>query len=106
MGLDIGIITITHLERPDGVAYEFACQMAIEASVHGYMTGEGNNWAGFTQRQVLAMLDEFTEHRNLDASAKAEIRAWVQSLPWDGWRDDLTQDADEEGGLIEMHFNW
>ena len=54
MGLDIGIISITYLERPHGIAYEFAGKMALEASVDGYMHGEGNNWGAFTQRQVLS----------------------------------------------------
>ena len=121
MGLDIGIISIRYLERPQDMAYEFAWELAIEASVNGYMYGEGNNWGAFTQRQVLRMLDAFVASRGLDASAKGEILAWVQSLPWDGWRDDLDPGAasvaegydpildyeqDQDGGLIEVHFNW
>ena len=44
MGLDIGIISIEYLERPSGIAYEFAWELAVEASAFGYMYGEGNNW--------------------------------------------------------------
>ncbi len=122
MGLDIGIITIQYLERPRGMAYEFAWELAVEASVGGYMHGEGNNWGAFTQRQVLEMLEEFAETRRLDASAKREVLAWVESLPWDGWNDNLapsdsTDDDDDynpvvdgpddyHGGMIELHFNW
>ena len=121
MGLDIGIISITYLDRPEGIAYEFAWEMAEEASVNGYMCGQGNNWGAFTQRQVLHMLDEFVQRRRLDSSAKAEILTWLRSLPWDSWRDDLAPspgpddeyynpvlDYKEEtdGGLIEIHFNW
>ena len=121
MGLDIGIISITYLERPRGFAYEFAKEMAVEASVAGYMHGEGNNWGAFTQRQVLGMLDEFANHRNLPDLVKADILAWLRSLPWDGWQDNLAASTDppddgydpildydesEDGGLIELHFNW
>ncbi len=121
MGLDIGIFTVKYLERPRGRAYDFAWELAIEASANGYMHGDGNNWGAFTQRQVLHMLDDFAEKQRLDASAKADILAWVRSLPWDGWQDnvvfdDTTEDDDynpvldhdqgSRGGLIELHFNW
>ena len=123
MGLDIGIISINYLDRPQGIAYKFAWEMAVEASVGGYMYGEGNNWGAFTQRKMLRMLDQFAAHEDLNASSKAEILEWVRSLPWDGWRDDfdLTAPSDDDeddynpvldnqdeqdGGLIELHFNW
>lgn len=93
MGLDIGIIRITYLERPQGPAYDFAWELAIEASASGYMSGEGNNWAAFTRDEVRAMLDEFAQDHALSPTAKAEVWAWVESLPW---HDDL----------IELHFNW
>ena len=121
MGLDVGIIAIKYLERPRGRAYDFAWELAIEASASGYMHGDGNNWGAFTQRQMLHMLDDFAETQRLDASTKAEILAWVRSLPWDGWQDNLAprnithaddynpvidSERDEEAGLIELHFNW
>jgi len=121
MGLDIGIISITYLPRPRGIAYDFAWEMAHEASVSGYMHGDDNNWGAFSQRQVLEMLEDFATRRNLPDLVKADILAWLRSLPWDGWQDDfaasqgasdddrdpvLDYDEDEDGGLIELHFNW
>ena len=89
MGLDIGIMSVRYLERPRGASYRFAWELAHEASINGYMHGDGNNWGAFTQLQVLHMLDEFAEQHALDAVAKAEIVEWVRSLPWIGWNDDL-----------------
>ncbi len=121
MGLDVGIITVKYLERPRGRVYEFAWELAHEASVNGYMYGDGNNWGAFTQRQVLHMLDDFAERQRLDSSTKSEILEWVRTLPWIGWTDKLIpgdtshadgynpvldSDQEEEGGLIELHFNW
>ena len=121
MGLDVGIIAIQYLPRPTGHAYEFAWELAIEAGANGYMHGEGNNWSGFSQRQVLRMLDEFAGRKQLDTPAQTEILDWLRSLPWDDWQDDLvlhnTTDEDDDdpildhdperhGGLIELHFNW
>ena len=93
MGLDIGIISIEYLERPSDIAYEFAWELAVEASTGGYMYGEGNNWGPFTRRRVRRLLESFSQQRSLTQEQTAEIQSWVDSLPWDG--DD-----------IELHFNW
>ena len=119
MGLDVGIIKIQYLPRPTGHAYEFAWELAHEAGANGYMHGEGNNWGGFSQRQVLRMLNEFAKREQLDAPARTEIIDWLRSLPWDDWQDDLAlpdptddedpildHDPERHGGLIELHFNW
>ena len=95
----------------------------LQASVNGYMHGDGNIWGAFTQRQVLSMLNEFAIEKQLGASDMAEILEWIRSLPWDGWQHDFdqstlldqTEDDDyttfdnwdsRDGGLIELHFNW
>ena len=123
MGLDIGIISIQYLDIPKGNAYRFAWELAIEASTDGYMSGSGNNWAPFTQRQVFRLVDEFVQNKRLAAADKSAILTWVQSLPWIGWQDDfdpttstnadeddyspvLDNDEGHDGGLIELHFNW
>lgn len=123
MGLDIGIISIRYLDIPKGIPYRFAWELAIEASVDGYMSGSGDNWAPFTQRKVLKMVDEFVQNRDLSPDDKSEILNWVQSLPWEDWQDDfdpatptnadeddydpvLDHDDGQDGGLIELHFNW
>ena len=93
MGLDIGIISIEYLERPRGIAYEFAWELAVEASVGGYMYGEGNNWGALSKGQVSGLIDTFAQQKALTREQTTEIRSWVESLPWDG--DD-----------IELHFNW
>jgi hypothetical protein len=109
MGLDIGIMRITYLDRPGGRAYEFAWDLTVEASVNGYMHGEGNNWGPFTQRQVLEMLEVFSERQALTMPERKEVFEWVRSLPWSGWDDAFepeTADEDNDGGDIELHFNW
>lgn len=93
MGLDIGIISIRYLDRPSGRAYDFAWELAEHASVHGYMWGEGNNWGPFQKDEVRQMLDQFAAREGLTPEEKAQVWAWVESLPW-------------EDDLIELHFNW
>ncbi|MBM3948100.1 MAG: hypothetical protein FJ312_02440 [SAR202 cluster bacterium] len=121
MGLDIGIISIRYLDRPDGWAYEFAKELALEARVNGYMAGEETTGGAFTQPQALRMLARFAGEKHLDDVDKADVLDWVEPLPWDGWDDDLPTDlADDEDeydtpmdyheatgvGVIELHFNW
>ena len=108
MGLDVGIISIQYLPRPRGPAYDFAWELADEAQISGYMSSEGNNWAAFTQREVLLLLEERVRRKTLGAVAEVEILMWIRSLPWDEWQDDLdlVSDPDDDAGCIELHFNW
>ena len=93
MGLDIGIITTTVLERPRGLAYRFAFDMCIHAGVAGFMSGEGNSYGWFLKNEVSDMLEDFSERSGLTLAQATEVWAWVESLPWDG-------------DYIELHFNW
>ena len=93
MGLDIGIITTHYLERPRGIAYQFAWELAAEASTSGYMHGDDNSYGPFTKRQIRRLLATFAEQKALNQEQTAEIQSWVNSLPWDG-------------NNIELHFNW
>lgn len=93
MGLDIGIITTQILERPRGIAYRFAWELAAEANAFGYMGGPDNSYGPFTREEVAGLLESFTQQRSLTQEQVSRIKSWVDSLPWDG--DD-----------IELHFNW
>ncbi len=115
MGLDISIISQEFLSPPPGRAYEFAWRLAEEGVDDAYATGMGRVWAPFTQRQVLRLLDEFTREQGLSPEERQEIRSWIESLPWHGWRDALAphpptdpeeEDERQHGGLIELHFDW
>ncbi len=93
MSLRIGIMSIQPVELPRGIKYEFAKELAHEASVYGTMSGEGNSLGHFTKPHIGHLLYEFADNQNLTDEQTLEIWAWVESLPWDG---------DE----IELHFNW
>ena len=94
MGLDIGIISIQYLERPSGHSYRFMWEMAIEASVAGYMSGDGNNWGYFYKHEVRELLDAFAKREGLSSEDEQTVWAWVESLQW------------MDNDLIELHFNW
>ena len=93
MGLDIGIIKVTYLQRPSGHAYYFAWELAEEAAAHGYASGEGASWGPFSKTQVDQALHKFVSRHALTFSQQHHVRAWLDSLPW-------------QGDLIELHFSW
>ena len=93
MALDIGIISVTYLDRPLGRAYDFAMKMAQDAVWDGYMRGVGNSWGAFTKDEVIEQLEEFSLEHGLSVQERTGVMDWVESLPWDG-------------DLIDLHFNW
>lgn len=93
MALRIGIMSLETVDVPSGIAYEFAKELALEASVSGTMSGEGNSLGYFTKPQVGHLLYEFADSKDYTDDETLEVWAWVESLPWDGHE-------------IELHFNW
>ena len=93
MALSIGVMSIAYLETPNGLAYQFASEMARTASYADNTWGETSCWAPFTRDEIDELLDDFTVEKSLTQDQKAEVWAWVDSLPWDG--DDL-----------ELYLDW
>jgi hypothetical protein len=65
MGLDIGIISMQYLERPLEIAYEFAWELAAEASTNGYMHEADNSYLPFSRRRIGRLLDRFAKRKAL-----------------------------------------
>ena len=115
MGLDVGTMRARwDVEPPTGAAYEFAHTLRDGASFHSVMMGEGRCLAGFSQRRMLLLMDEFARERGLSASGRREVWEWVASLPWSGWRDALDPPPSDPaeygerhvGGRVELYFAW
>lgn len=115
MGLEIGTLQARwNVERPDGAAYEFAQELGERASSRNIMAGMSRCWAGFSQRRMLRMLDEFAQERGLSAEERREVWEWVAALPWTGWRETLDPPpADPReygerhvGGTVTLYFEW
>ena len=115
MSLSISIIRQEYLDPPPGRAYEFAWRLVEKGAGDPFATGIGRCWTSFTQREVLRLLDEFTHEEGLSPEERQEVRSWVESLPWHGWRDTLApyppsnpeeNDARQNGGILELQFDW
>ena len=94
MGLDIGIIRVTYLPRPSGLAYEFAREMAQDWEAGEWARGEGEANLYFERRHLRRLLRDFCRERKVPFKEEAAIWAWLDSLPW------TTED------MLELHFSW
>lgn len=95
MSLDIGVVKITYLDRPDKPMYDF-----LNALAAGDFFDEswGGGWAGnalveFRREQLLSEASNWAERQQIDVRGKEALGQWVEELPWDG-------------DTIMLHFSW
>ena len=94
MGLDVGIVKINYLERPDQPVCDFLWNVAtfpIDADWGG--SWESNVFVEFFRETLEERAEEYTEEQSLDQDDSAKLMAWVKGLPWD-------EDS------IMLHLNW
>ena len=87
MALDVGKVSIEYLPRPTGLAYEFAKQLASEASC----IGEGNAFGFYLRSEMGGRAKAFAQGNIL---AEMILKDWIATLPWD------------ESGYLRLTFNW
>jgi len=87
MGLDVGKVNIEYLPRPAGIAYEFAKQLACEASC----VGDGNAFGFYLRDEMEERAREFAEDKG---ASERELMDWIATLPWD------------EDNYLTLTFNW
>ena len=95
MGLDIGVVRITYLDRPGQPVYDF-----LRALAAGDFFDEswGGGWAGnalveFQREQLLREASDWAQDQGLGAPGRDALRQWIEALSWDG-------------DTIMLHFNW
>ena len=52
MALSIGVMSVSYLETPNGLAYQFAGEMARTSGYAGNTWGETSCWAPFTRDEI------------------------------------------------------
>jgi hypothetical protein len=90
MGLDVGVVSIEYLERPQGAAYEFIQHLAAVASC----IGEGNAFGFYLREEMEEEAKGFLARMEASPEQVAEIEKWIEKLPWD------------ESGYLTLAFNW
>lgn len=90
MGLDIAVVNLRFLERPRGMAYQFAQELAADCDTSG-----GGNAMGFYLRSELHhAAAHYINQSDLEMNVQTEILDWVESLPFD------------DSGYITLNFYW
>ena len=92
MGLDIGVVQIKYLRRPDQPAYDFAWHLNINEDDADW-NGSSSTFVEYTRETLLEQLDRYVSENRLAQSDKERLRCWVDGLPW---KDDV----------IMLHLAW
>ena len=94
MGLDIGVVRISYLDRPKQTALEFARHLITYTCEADWQVSDGANvFAEYERDHLLALVESYVTANSLGPEAKRQVRSWVNSLPWNG-------------DVVMLHFNW
>ena len=102
MGLDVGVVTIQYLERPQEPVYRFLNELLNEAAEGLEVeddddwvwegSWEGNSLVEFSQDYLERRTIAWATNNNVGDDGRAVLANWVSALPW---RD----------GMIMLHLN-
>ncbi len=85
MGLDVGVLTVSYLERPEPFVRDFLLQLAEDAGEDDWGgSWEGNAVIEMTRDRTLAKARQFAERRGLAQEDANALAAWLRALPWCG----------------------
>lgn len=94
MGLDVGVVRIEYLDRPQGVGYEFLWQLAIDADKADWEVSSGpNTFIELTREHMMNQAQKFVAAKKLGQNDREVIQKWINSLPW-------------RGDTIMLHLGW
>ncbi len=100
MGLDIGVVTIDYLDRPETPVKEFLFHLATDAFL-GCADEEyeedtndeeqyiwGGSWGGntlveFSRSYLNWKADRWVSNQSIGAEERITIRRWIDELPWE-----------------------
>ena len=94
MGLDVGVVKIAYLERPDEPTYNFLWDLAAGELDEDWGGGwDGNAFVEFAREQLVQQATQWSSRRNLGGNERDTLQRWIDDLPW-------------EGDTIMLHLNW
>ena len=94
MGLDIGVVKLDYLERPEKAAYDFTWHLAAHSDeVEWSVSSEGNIFVELTRDTMISMMDGYVSDKKLDPEDAATVGKWIDALPW-------------RGDVVMLHLNW
>ena len=84
MGLDVGVVKIQYLDRPEGAAYRFAWHLAGNCDEADWtVSSDGNTIIEYEHGHMLSVADEYTTSQGLSSEDKVLLYNWIGGLPWE-----------------------
>lgn len=87
MGLSIGVVTIEYLDQPQPPVSDFLKDLAMNPSIG---SEDGDYWGGgwgentfleFEQDVLMERADSWCTERDISATGRAALTAWISNLP-------------------------
>lgn len=94
MGVDVGVVKISYLDRPGEPTYGFLWWLAALGGCNEWGGGwDGNAFVEIERKQLLSKAGAYAREQGMGHEELEQLLAWVRGLPWDG-------------SAIMLHFNW
>jgi hypothetical protein len=94
MGIDVGVVRISYLQRPGQPTYNFLWWLATHAGYDGWGGGwDENAFIEIERRQLLSNARAYAQQGGISPYDLQQLLSWVRGLPWDD-------------NTIMLHFNW
>jgi hypothetical protein len=94
MGIDVGVVRISYLDRPAEPTYGFLGWLATHAGHDGWGGGWCENaFLETERRRLLSKARTYAREQSMSQDDLGQLLSWVRQLPWDG-------------NTIMLHFNW
>jgi hypothetical protein len=94
MGLDVGAVNITYLERPEEPIYDFLWAIARGRVGESWGGGwVGNALVEYEREILIENATEWADSQGLEAQQRVQLLEWIEGLPWDG-------------DTVMLHLNW
>ena len=93
MGMDVGVVSIEYLARPESPVYDFLFDLMIDPLV-GMASGNegeagdwGSSWANnglyeFSRDVLISRAGNCADRNRTNASGRATLLDWIAQLPW------------------------
>ena len=94
MGVDVGVVNITYLDRPKEPIYHFLWIIAQGGFDEDWGGGwSGNTFAEFKRESLTEGATRWADDKGLTPQERIDLFRWIEELPW-------------TNNHIMLHLNW
>ena len=94
MGLDVGVVRIEYLDRPDKPTYDFVDSLYKNADeLEWSVIDDGQVFVQTSRETLMERASAFASENSVAQSDVEGIQRWIESLPW-------------RGSMLMLHLSW